>query len=40
MPKWRDPLMLQDIGVALMVLTIAGGVIGGWVALLKQFGVL
>lgn len=38
--KWRDPLFLQDIGVAIVVLAAAGGIIGGWIALLKQFGAL
>jgi hypothetical protein len=38
--KWFDPLFFQDVGVALLLLAVAGGVIGGWIALFKHLGVL
>lgn len=38
--KWMDWLFLQDMAVALLLLAITGGVVGGWIALLKLFGVL
>lgn len=37
--KWFD-FLLQDMAMAAVLLVTAIGVVGGWIALLKQFGVL
>jgi hypothetical protein len=38
--KWVDFLFLQEMAVATVLLATVIGVVGGWIALLKQFGLL